>query len=391
MNRTTTATTRTGRTDAAPHCQSTSRAALVMAGGIAMGAFEGGAYAALEEAGYAERLDWVAGSSIGAVAAAIIAGSAPRDRVARLRRFWETVSSDPAPAASFWFGPAQDGPWRQACNQASVLQTLLLGRAGLFRPRLFPGPRAGAPDVEALFDLAPLQAQLTSLVDFDRLNRGEMRVTVVATDVIAGDRVVFDTARGAVLRPEHVVASCALLPFFAPVEVEGRLLGDGALSSNAPVDLVLDDPDSAGATCFVVDLFAPEGSRPRTLAASASRAGDLAFGNQSCRLLESRRREASLRVLIARLGPLLPPDLRRSPEIAAILAEGRPEPAGICRVSYRAGLDEAGLGKAFDFSTATIEDRWRAGRCEMKAALGRLGSHASGSSASAAGLDDTGS
>ena len=347
-------------------------AALVLAGGIALGAFEGGAYTALDEAGLAASLQCVAGSSIGAVTAAIIAGNAPQDRVARLHRFWEEASSDPTPLTSFWFGQPQDGSWRQAYNQASVLQTLLLGRAGLFRPRLHPGPRAGADDVSALFDLAPLHANLMSLVDFDRLNSGEMRVAIVATDVLSGERMVFDTAHGTVIRPEHVLASCALLPLFAPIEVEGRLLADGGLASNAPLDTVLSDPASRDMRCFVVDLFAREGSRPHTLAASASRAGDLAFGNQSSRLLEGQGREDRLRTLIGRLESLLPSDLRRQPEIAAILAEARPAPSDIVYVSYRAGLDEAGLGKPFDFSTATIADRWRAGQQQMRSALQTL-------------------
>lgn len=348
------------------------RAALVLSGGVALGAFEAGAYAALDGAGLADSLEWVAGCSIGAVTAAIIAGNAPQDRVARLRQFWATASSDPAPLASFWFGPPQDGLWRQAYNLASVLQTLWLGRPGLFRPRLQPGLRAGANDVSALFDLAPLRTHLATLVDFDRLNNGPVRVTIAATDVLGGTRTVFDTAQGAVIGPAHILASCALLPMFAPVEIDGRLLGDGGLSSNAPLDLVLNDPAAAGLRCFVVDLFALEGRRPQSLAASASRANDLAFGNQSSRMLEGRAREDRLRALIDRLGALLPPELCREPAIAAILAEGRPAPADVVYVSYRAGLDEAGLGKPLDFSSATIADRWRAGQRQMESALQAL-------------------
>ncbi len=344
------------------------RAALVLAGGVAMGAFEAGGYAALHEAGWAAQLDWLAGSSIGAVTAAIIAGNAPEDRLARLAQFWAAVSSDPAPWAT-WFGAPGTGLWRQACNQASVAQTLLLGRPGLFRPRLQPGLRAGVNDVPALFDLAPLRDHLPSLVDFDRLNSGTPRVTLVATDVLSGERVVFDTARGAVIGPEHVIASCAMLPLFAPVEIEGRLLGDGGFASNVPLDLLLADPQAAGLRCFAIDLFAAEGSRPATLAAAASRAGDLGFGNQSRRLLDAQSREAVLRAHIRELGARLPAATRAEPAIAAILAQARAEPATITYISYRAGLDEAGLGKPFDFSSATIADRWQAGRQQMQQAL----------------------
>lgn len=350
------------------------RVTLVLAGGLSLGAFEGGAYAALDDAGLAAPLECVAGSSIGAITAAMIAGNAPQDRVARLRDFWETVSSDPTPLTSFWLGPPQAGFWRQAYNQISVLQTLTLGRPGLFQPSLNPGPHAGASDVPALFDLAPLRSNLTSLVDFDRLNSGDMRVVIAATDVLTGERVVFDTTQGDMIGLDHILACSALLPLFAPIEIGGRLLADGGLASNAPLDVVLSGSAASGARCFVVDLFAPEGSRPHTLAASASRAGDLAFGNQSRRLMEGIDREHRLRALIGRLGSLLPPALCQEPEIGSILLEGCVEPPEIVYISYRAELDEAGLGKPFDFSLATVFDRWRAGKQQMRAAIERLAS-----------------
>ena len=348
------------------------RVTLVLAGGLSLGAFEGGAYAALDDEGLAALLECVAGSSIGAITAAIIAGNAPKDRVARLRNFWETVSSDPTPMTSFWLGSPQAGFWRQVHNQASVLQTLMLGRRGLFQPALNPGPRAGASDVPTLFDLAPLRSSLASLVDFDRLNGGDMRVAVAATDVLTGERVVFDTAHGDVIGLDQVLACSALLPLFAPIEIGGRLLADGGLASNAPLDVVLSGPAASGARCFVVDLFALEGSRPHTLAASASRAGDLAFGNQSRRIIEGIDREHRLRALIGRLGSLMPPALCHDPEIGSILSEGCVEPPEIVHISYRAELDEAGLGKPFDFSRATVLDRWRAGKQQMQAAIERL-------------------
>ena len=347
-------------------------AALVLAGGIGLGAFEAGTYEALDAAGMGASLEWVAGCSIGAVTAILIAGNTRQDRVMNLRRFWNAVASDPTPLTTFWLGSPREGFWRQAYNQASALQTLMFGRPGLFRPRLQPGQRAGVEDVPALFDLSPLVATLQQMVDFDLLNSGHVRVSIAATDVLSGERVIFDTGQGDIIRPEHVLASCALLPIFAPVEIGGRLLADGGLSSNAPLDIVLCDRTSREMRCFVVDLFGREGSRPQTLAASASRAGDLAFGNQSRRLMEGQEREGRLRCLIGRLGSLLPANVCAQPEVAEILVEGWSEPADIVYVSYRAGLDEAGLAKPFDFSMATISDRWRAGKQQMESALASL-------------------
>jgi NTE family protein len=69
------------------------RIALVLQGGGALGAYQGGVYQALAEANL--HPDWVAGISIGAINSALIAGNPPEKRVERLREFWETVSNSP--------------------------------------------------------------------------------------------------------------------------------------------------------------------------------------------------------------------------------------------------------------------------------------------------------
>ena len=343
----------------------------MLSGGVALGAFEAGCYAALERTD--ERLpDWLVGASAGAVNAAIIAGNPPGQREAALRRFWESAAGEPTPVTTFLLGPPPPaGAWRAAYNEAAALQTLLFGRPGLFRPRLASGPRIGV--TPALFDLAPLEARLPEVVDFDRLNDGACRVSLVGTDVETGERVVFDTAHGTRLGPRHVVACAALLPVFAPVEVEGRLLGDGGPASNVPLDLVLDAPPDGALECFVVELFARAGRRPRRFGAAMARAADLAFGNQTQRILEGRQREHRLRGLVGQLAARLPEAVRAEPGIAALLAElAEGAPMTLLRIGYHAALDEAGPGKFFDFSPATLADRWAAGEAGMQAALQRL-------------------
>ena len=56
-----------------------------------MGAYHAGVYEGLAAEGFAP--DWVVGISIGAINAALIVGNAPEDRAARLREFWELVST----------------------------------------------------------------------------------------------------------------------------------------------------------------------------------------------------------------------------------------------------------------------------------------------------------
>src|SRR5918993_3657279 len=141
------------------------RVAMVLSGGVALGAYQAGAYAALHQEGL--RPDWLAGSSIGAVNAAIIAGNPPERRIERLREFWDGAAIEPvAPGSPLWADPPSEGPWRHAYNWMSTLQSRIIGRPGLFRPRLLPGGAGEA--YPSLYDLAPMRARLEALVDFHR-------------------------------------------------------------------------------------------------------------------------------------------------------------------------------------------------------------------------------
>jgi NTE family protein len=80
------------------------RVVLLLQGGGALGAYQGGVYEALAEANL--HPDWVAGISIGAINATIIAGNPPNRRVGKLREFWERITH-----ALFEFG-AGANCWR---------------------------------------------------------------------------------------------------------------------------------------------------------------------------------------------------------------------------------------------------------------------------------------
>jgi predicted acylesterase/phospholipase RssA len=66
------------------------RVALVLQGGGALGAYQAGVYQAMHEADIMP--DWVAGVSIGAINAAIIAGNPPHRRIAQLHAFWDLIT-----------------------------------------------------------------------------------------------------------------------------------------------------------------------------------------------------------------------------------------------------------------------------------------------------------
>jgi NTE family protein len=338
---------------------------LVFSGGVALGAYQAGAYATMHER---EHL-WprhLAGSSIGAVNAALIAGSAPAERVDRLREFWRTAALEPLLDVP-WLGWTA-GPFRHAHSWLGVLQTRLLGRPGLFRPR---PPELMMKSMTSLYDLAPLRGHLEEIIDFDRLNGGDIRLSVVTTDIETGQPVVFDTGRGDRIGPHHLLATCGFLPDFPPVEIDGRLLGDGGLVANAPIEPVLSSEGSAGdLLCFVVDVFSPGGGRPGNLEEAAARRWDLLFGNQSRQSLASLQREYRLRWALGRLAAQLGPSWRPDPELALPFDEAVEQAVTIVYLTYRAPSHEAGPEKPFDFSRATLMDRWDAGALDMAAAIG---------------------
>ena len=349
------------------------RIALVFAGGVGLGAYQAGAYAGLHAQG-AARLDWIAASSVGAANAAVIAGNAPENRLERLRTLWMTRAT----AAGGPFSPSDTAvAWRHAYNWLRVVQTRLLGAPGHFHPRsLIPSSHG----FRSLYDLAPLRAQLERLVDFGRLNSGEIRFAVATTDVVTGETVVFDTGKGDRIDVDHLLASAGYLPEFAPLDLGGRLLGDGGLSTNAPMEAVLleDDPHPQARICFVVDLFARDGERPAGLEAALARKNDLLLANQTYNRLELLRRDIELRNQLTRLTDHVPADAR---EALDLTPQPRSRTRAIVYLSYRAPPEEAGPEKPFDLSSATARDRWRAGELDMAEALRQLGARAGVSTA----------
>src|SRR5262249_37762908 len=196
---------------------------LVLQGGGALGSYQAGVYEALASSPYVP--DWVAGISIGAINAAIIAGNAPEKRVERLRGFWDEITSP----TKLW--PAvPDGPLANWQQSASAAASALFGQPGFFVPR---GPQDWfAPGkVVSYYDTSALRATLERLVDFDRINRvKDMRLSVGAVNVRTGYFAYFDSAH-IKIRPEHVMASGALPPGFPPIEIDGEEYWDGGLFS----------------------------------------------------------------------------------------------------------------------------------------------------------------
>jgi len=339
--------------------------ALTLQGGGALGAYQGGVYQGLAEAGL--HPDWVAGISIGAINAAIIAGNAPTDRVGKLREFWESIT-----AASPW-NPLEllepvamaGDPGRRFFNQLSAAEVLTTGVPGFFTPR-FPPPQLapeGSTAATSYYDTRPLVATLERLVDFDRLNAGSTRLSAGSVNVRTGNFVYFDTTERRI-GPEHILASAALPPGFPPTEIDGEHYWDGGLLSNTPLQWVLQYGPRRDTLAFQVDLWNARGRVPRTIMEVATRQKEILYSSRTRDNVHSFVEHQRLRHAFAKLLATMPARLRHSAAAGPLQEFSDRKVYSIVHLIYRTRKYE-GDSKDFEFSQLSMTDHWEAGYQDM--------------------------
>ena len=343
----------------------TARKALVLQGGGALGSYQAGVYEALSH--QKDQPDWVAGVSIGAINAALIAGNAPNKRVERLHDFWNLVSSGPPQRLPSWFGD------RATQNQWSANAAMLLGIPGFFKPLASPLMLMGnAAPLLSYYDTAPLRATLERLVDFDRINSksAEVRLSVGAVNVVSGDSKYFDSSDpDTKIGPEHVMASGALPPGFPPVQVGDDYFWDGGIVSNTPLQYVLDaQPHTQALVVWQVDLFNARGAMPTTMSEVLEREKDITYSSRTRRNTDALASNLNLQQAIADLITKLPPALRNDPSVAVVQAQLTHQPIDIFHLIYRDKPYE-NESKDYEFSRATVEEHWAAGMRDMEQTL----------------------
>ena len=339
---------------------------LVLQGGGALGAYQAGVYEALSEADI--HPNWIAGISIGAINAAIIAGNPPASRVDRLREFWMQVTSN-----SRWpwfdFGPSNADLMRNFMNMASANLALTRGADGFFTARPFSPwlQPAGTTEATSFFDTGSLKRTLERLVDFDRLNAGHLRFSVGAVNVRSGNFVYFDSNTH-VIRPEHVMASGALPPGFPAVEIEGEHYWDGGLVSNTPLQWVVENEVRRDTLAFQVDLWNTRGEFPRTMFDVMTRDKEIRYSSRTRAGTDDFKRIQKLRRAAAGLLDQLPEDLKNTPEAKLLATAADRKVFNVVHLIYRARNYE-GHSKDYEFSRASMEEHWRAGYHDARRTL----------------------
>jgi NTE family protein len=343
--------------------------ALVLQGGGALGAYQAGVYEALSEAGI--HPNWIAGISIGAINAAIIAGNAPEARVDRLRKFWTQATADGpwSGAGDACVGLARGDAMRQWLNQMSAGFAMASGARGFFTARRLPPwfQPAGTIEATSFYDTSNLKRTLEQLVDFGRVNAGTLRFSVGAVNVRTGNFVYFDN-KTHTIRPEHVMASGALPPGFPAVEIEGEHYWDGGLVSNTPLQWVVESEPRRDTLAFQVDLWSARGDFPRNMLEVMTREKEVRYSSRTRAGTDQFKHVQRLRRAVADLLEKLPEDLRNSAEAKLLGTAADHKVYNIIHLIYRAKNYE-GHSKDYEFSRLSMEEHWRAGYHDARRTL----------------------
>jgi len=333
---------------------------LVLQGGGALGSYQAGVYEALASSAYLP--DWVAGISIGAINAAIIAGNAPERRVERLRKFWDDITATTKMWPSVPAGPL--AAWQ---NEASALTTVMFGQPGFFAPR--PPLYWFSPDqYVSYYVTSSLKQTLERHVDFDRINRTkDTRLSVGAVNVRTAQFSYFDSEK-MTIRPEHVMASGALPPAFPPVEIDGEQYWDGGLFSNTPLQYMVDYSPRRSRLIFQVDLFPAHGRLPKNLDEVNERDKDVRYSSRTRLTTDMLREKHDVRHAINELHKILPADIANTEQAKRLYEYGCVTEMDVVQLIYRPSEPQGAL-KDFQFGRSNMEARWQQGLADAQTTL----------------------
>jgi NADPH-dependent 2,4-dienoyl-CoA reductase/sulfur reductase-like enzyme/predicted acylesterase/phospholipase RssA len=317
---------------------------LVLQGGGALGAFECGVVKALEERGIYP--DIVAGVSIGAFNAAVIAGN-PKNPSAALEDFWhelEIVTPE-----------IPDEPLRRILSSWT---SLAFGSPKFFHPKWFT-PLWGLNQLPlnwtSFYDPSPVRRLLAKYVDFTRLRTSPIRLIVSAVNVQTAQLEIFDSYVDD-LTPDHILASGSLPPGFPWTTIDGKHYWDGGIVSNSPLEDVIERCGPAGKRVFIVDLFPGKKELPVNIIEVMSRRDEIVYSERIRNDLRMRNLLHDFRRLVEEILVEVSPDrlmqIKQRPRYIQLM--GDIAPTIITRVVREMAENEP-LSKDYDFSTLSIE------------------------------------
>lgn len=290
---------------------------LILQGGGSLGAFGCGVFKALCQKGI--KLDIVAGTSIGSVNAAIIAGGKNVTHPEQLlEEFWLELAENFVDLDSFTpFSPyleqlAANSRYfpsisQQSNNESermieeyrnkaikSFFSSAMFGNDKMFKARWRPEYAFTDPEYfqpakwTYLYDLSPLAKTLEKYIDYNKLKpdgNPNSRLIMTAVNVLTAEPLTFDSSR-LKITPKHILASCGYPAYNFPwVEVEkGIYAWDGGLLSNTPLREVIDSSPVNDKEIFLVENYPKKiNALPNNLAEVYHRTRDIIFCDKTLR------------------------------------------------------------------------------------------------------------
>jgi NTE family protein len=286
---------------------------LILQGGGSLGAFGCGVFKALSQKEV--KINIVAGTSIGGVNAAIIAGSKDGNRPEQfLEQFWleladgfvdlENVDPFLSPyleriMANFhYFSPSGSQEVKYESKRKveeytrtakrSFISSAMFGNDKMFKARWRPEYALTDPQYfepakwTYLYDHSPLTVTLQKYIDYDKLKpngNSNSRLIMTAVNVLTAEPLTFDSYRQSIY-PKHILATCGYPMYNFPwVEVEeGVYAWDGGLLSNTPLREVIDSSPVKDKRIFLVENYPKRiNSLPDNLAEVYHRTRDIIF------------------------------------------------------------------------------------------------------------------
>jgi NTE family protein len=246
-------------------------------------------------------------------------------------------------------------------NRLRAGATLLEGAPGFFKPRLPPPYLAppGTAEATSYYDTSPLRSTLERLVDFDRINSGEMRFSVGSVNIRTGNFVYFDSTTHKI-RPEHVMASGALPPGCPAVEVEGELYWDGGLVSNTPLQWVVQGDTRQDTLAFQVDLWSSRGDLPSDLNDVTARQKEIQYSSRTRANTDQFKQIQCVRLALANLLDRIPQEFLEGEDGKLLKLVADRKVYQIVHLIYRSKNYEV-QSKDYEFSRTSMQDHWTAG------------------------------
>ena len=338
----------------------------LLQGGGALGSFQAGVCEGLFQFGLEP--DWVVGTSIGGINAAIIAGNPPERRLAKLKGFWDLVSS---PVPFFPGLPNVSDVSQEMINSYCAFFISVFGVPAFFKPRLFYSWLFSktTPDQVSYYDTSALRKTLLDVIDFDLINEKKIRLSIGAVNVKTGHPILFDNTRQ-IIGPEHVMASAALPPGFPAVKIDDEYYWDGGVISNTPFGVVLEERIPQKLLCFIVNLYTYSQQIPTSIMDILKAKKELAYSSRHEEVLHAFCELHFLQHAVEMLAKKAEQNDDLERVLRVIKNVGHPTALSIVQFHYKDRPSNL-WSKDYNFSYQAIDEHWQAGCENVKEALAK--------------------